>query len=273
MFEKYEKLNKIGEGAFGLVYKGQNKLTKETVSIKEIPIKRFEGMDIDIRAETQKEIKFMQIFNFCPNSVKLYDTYDENETLYLVMELCDTDISKCLEKSQNGFSIYEVKIVMKQFNNILYEIRKRDMIHNDVKLENILIKFKNDSKEFEIKLMDYGQMKLLSSTKNLNNNEWGIKPYEDNKENLEIMEKVDLLNLGIDIYRMLFKDAYKSIEEMLDRIDKNIEDNDLKDLMHKLLVDIEYPSKRISWEDYFNHNFFKINKFDFDKIENIIKKY
>ena len=145
------------------------------------------------------------------------------------------------------------------------------MIHFDVKLENELIKFKKDSKEFEIKLTDYGQMKLISSTKDLSNNEWGIEPYtKGGKEIIEEVEKIDLLNLGINIYRMLFKDAYKSIEEMLDKVDKNIEDKDLKDLMHKLLV-VDYK-KRISWDDYFNHKFFNIQKFDFDKVENIIKK-
>ena len=36
---------------------------------------------------------------------------------------------------------------------------------------------------------------------------------------------------------MLFKDAHKTIEEMLDKVDKNIKDEDLRDLMHKLLVE------------------------------------
>ena len=169
------KLDKIGEGALGKVYRGQNKFIKELVSKKEISIIKIE--DIDIRTDIQNEIKFMQIFDFCPNSVKLYEVFDEKETIFLIIELCDTDLSKCLQKSKNGFSIYEIKIVMKQFNNILFEIRKKNMVHNDVKLENVLIKFKKNSKQFEIKLMDFGQMKFLSNKKDLNNNEWGIKPY------------------------------------------------------------------------------------------------
>ena len=270
IFEKYDKSEKIGEGAFAKVYRGRNKITKEIVAIKEIEVKKIEGMDI--RADTQKEIKFMQIYDFCPNSVKLYDVYDENEIIFLVIELCDTDLSKCLQKSKNGFTIPEVKIVMKQFNNILYEIRKRDMIHNDVKLENVLIKFKKDSKEFQIKLCGFGQMKLLSSKKDLSNNEWGIQPYiPETKDILLIVEKIDLLNLGIDIYRMLFKEVCKTINEMIDRIDKNINDKDLKDLLHKILVDIkDVNTKLISWDDYFNHDFFKIDKIDFDKVENIV---
>ena len=273
VYEKYDKLEKLGEGAFGVIYRGKNKTTKEIVAIKEIPLKIIEDGDfkIDVRADTEKEIKYMKIFNFCCNSVKLYDVFDEGNVFFLVIELCDTDLGKLLEKSEKGFSVYEVQIIMKQFNNILFEIRKRDMVHFDVKLENVLIKFKESSKEFEIKLCDYGQMKLISSTKDLTNNEWGIIPFtEGGKEVIAQCEKADLINLGIDMYRMLFKNTYKTINQMLERIDKEIKDEDLKDLLHKLLV-LDYQ-KRISWEDYFNHKFFKIEKFDFDKVENVVKK-
>ena len=105
------------KGHFCKVYKGQNKETKEYVAIKEIPLHEIEGMNI--KEETEKEIKFMKIFNHCPNSVKLYDVYEEDNTIILVLELCDIDVSECLEKSKNGLTIYEVKIIMKQFNNIL----------------------------------------------------------------------------------------------------------------------------------------------------------
>ena len=151
IYKKYDKLEKIGEGAFGIIYKGQNKTTKELVAIKEIPIKIIEedSFKIDIRVDTEKEIKYMKIFNFSQNSVKLYDIFDEGNIIFMVIELCDIDLGKCLEKTEKGFSIYEVKIIMKQFNNILYEIRKRNMIHFDVKLENVLI-FQKIQKNLEL---------------------------------------------------------------------------------------------------------------------------
>ena len=149
-------------------------------------------------------------------------------------------------------------------------MRKKDMIHNDLKIENLLIKFRNDSKEFELKLTDYGLAKLISTTKNLSDNEWGLTPFtNDDAEIVYTVEKADLLVLGVDIYRMLFKGIAQSIEEYLNNIDRNVKDEDLKDLMKKMIVLDAH--QRIDWDDYFKHPFFKIEKIDFEKIENIVK--
>ena len=266
--KKYEKLEKLGQGAIGIVYKGRDRVTKEVVAIKEIPI--LDAGSFDIKKETEKEIKFMKIFSNYTNSIKIYDTYEQNNTIFIVMDLCNGDLSKFLKKTKNGFTVYEIKIIMKQINTIYKELRKRDMIHNDVKIENILVKFKENSKAFDIKLSDYGLAKLLSSTKNLTDNEWGIEPFtNENKTIVYIVEKSDLLVIGIDIYRMLFKETAKTFEEYLTKIDSSVEDEDLKDLLKKLIV--EDPKERIEWDDYFNHKFFNIETFDFDKVENIIK--
>ena len=267
VFEKYEKLSKIGEGAFGVIYKAQNKNNKELVAIKEVSLIQ---ENRNIKEDIENEIKFMKIFNYCPNSIKFIESYEENDKIYIVMELCDSDIPHFLKKSKNGFSILEIKIIMNQFNKILYEIRSKNMVHNDVKLENILVKF-TDGKKFEIKLIDYGLSKLISSTKDLSNNEWKIKPYtEGGIEAIKMVEKIDLFNLGGDLYRMIFNQMPKSLEEINSKIDNEIKDGDLKDLLKQLFV-IDCD-KRINWDDYFKHKFFKIDKEEFEKVENIIKQ-
>ena len=268
IYKKYKKIEKIGQGAFGRIYKARNKETNELVAIKEIPLIVLESMDI--KEETEKEIKFMQIFNNNNNSVKIYDKYEQNNTMFIVMDLCDGDLSKYLENSENGFSIYEIKVIFKQLNNILYEIRSKDMIHNDLKIQNLLIKFKNDFKGFDVKLTDYGLAKLISTKKNLKDNKWGLKPFtNENIENVYIVEKSDLFVLGIDIFNLLFKGTEKSLEEYYEKIEKSVKDDDLKDLLEKLIVIDAH--KRIDWNDYFNHPFFNIDEIDFDKIENIKK--
>ncbi len=268
IYKKYEKLEKIGEGAFGIVYKAKNRETQELVAIKAIPLI---GLDIlNVNTETEKEIKFMEIFSNNKKSVKIHDKYEQANTIFIVLDLCDGDLSKYLDKTENGFTTYEIKVIFKQLNNILSEIRRKNMIHNGLKIENLLIKFIDNSNEFNVKLTDYGLSKLISYKKDLTNNEWGITPFTDlNEENIYIVEKIDLLILGIDIYRMLFKGFCQSFEEYNKKIE-NIQDEELKDLLKKIIV--EDAHKRIEWDEYFNHPFFKIDEIDFSKIKNIVKE-
>ena len=269
VYKKYEKLEKIGEGAFGIVYKAKNKETQELVALKIIPLVKIEGFDI--KAETEKEMKFMEIFNNNKNSVKLHDKYEQTNAIFMVLDFCDGDLSKYLDKTEKGFTVYEIKVIFKQLNNILSEIRSKDMIHNDMKIENILIKFRNNSNEFDVKLADYGISKLISSTKDLSKNQWGFIPFtQEDKENVYFVEKIDLLLLGIDMYRMIFKGICENFEEYKKNIENSIEDKDLKDLLKRMIV--EDPHKRIEWDEYFNHPFFKIDEIDFSKVKNIVKK-
>ena len=264
---KYKKLEKLEENNLGIIYKAKNKLNGELVAIKIIPIINIEN---NYREEIEKEIKFMYIFNNSNNSVNIYETYEQNNTIFIAMDLCDGNLLKYLEKSENGFSIYEIKVIFNQLNNILYEIRSKHVIYNNINLENIFIKFKKNEKRFDVKLSNYSLTKLISTKKDFNNNEWGIKPYNNNMDKINYMEKYDLLEIGIMIYRMIFKEKAESYREYYENIYYNVKDKDLKNLLNGLIVDD--VTKRIGWDDYFKHPFFKIDNIDFDKIKNIVKK-
>ena len=269
VFKKYKKLGILKENKIEIIYKAKNRLTGELVTIKEIPLMNIENMQF--QEEIEKEIKFMDIFNNSKNSINIYDIYKLNSTLFIVMDLCDGDLSNYLEKSENGFSIYEIKVIFNQLNNILYEIRSKDMIYNNINLENIFIKFKSNKKEFDVKLSNYSLTKFIPSKKdfiNLNNNIFGIKPYNNNTIKYE--EKYDLLKIGILIYRMIFKVKAENYREYYENIYNYVKDKDLRNLLKGLIID-DF-NKRIDWDDYFKHPFFKIDKIDFNKIKNIVKK-
>ena len=135
-------------------------------------------------------------------------------------------------------------------------------------MHNILVKYLNSKKtKFKVLLSDYGVSNQLSSM---------TKKYKTHAGTQIIMapeilkgdkynNKCDLWSLGVNIYQLYTKKPPYSGQfdnVILNQIDKLgqsvlnvIKDKKLKDLLSKLLV--KEPENRISWEEYFEHDFFK----------------
>ena len=220
-----------------------------------------EGIDIE------KEVKIMEKLSN-NNSVKIIEKFDSYKEYAIVMELCDCNLKNKLDDSPNGFNINEIKNILTQLNNTFRIMLNNKIIHRDIKLENILVKYINEDKNnYIVKLGDYGISKQLSTFSQINYTFVGTirteapeilkgKPYDG---------KCDLWSLGIIIYQMYFKQfPYTGVRDMaiLEQIEnlkqthfKKTGDENLDDLISKLLIPI--PEDRLSWEQYFNHPFFK----------------
>ena len=170
---------------------------------------------------------------------------------------------------------------MKQLNNSFKIMKQNKIIHRDLKLENILIKFNDkDHKNFTVKLADYGSSKKLNSSFQKNKTFVGTINYmaPEILEKKEYDEKCDLWSIGIIIYRLLFFNSpfsgytetalIKNIKKLGNNKLKKSGNKELDDLIKKLLE--KDPEKRINWVDYFNHPFFKDSNRNFT--ENSIEK-
>lgn len=245
IYEKIKQISSIGEVT---VYQGRNKTSNELVAIKEIQLSS------SIKKEDiEQEINYMKLFSDNVNSIKFLDKFEEDNIIFIVIEFCDDNLKKFLDDSEKGFNVEEIQIVLKQLNNILTNMRDENIAHNDIKLENIFVKFKNDSKEFDIKLSEYGKTTNLTGVTN------------------STLVKQDLLSLGEIIYEMIFKNKGDSIEDMRNKTGEVDDfDADLGDLFSKTLV--ENADERISWDKYFEHVFFNLTDFDYSNVKNIVKK-
>ena len=74
------------------------------------------------------------------------------------MELCDSDLERELNKHRQGFTLDEVRKIMTQLNQVFYIMYTNKIMHRDLKLQNIFIKYTNppNNTEFDVKLGDYG---------------------------------------------------------------------------------------------------------------------
>ena len=133
------------------------------------------------------------------------------------------------------------------------------IIHRDIKPENILIKNLENNKCL-YKLIDYGFSKQLTQSHKASTQAGTIEyiaPEIINNLNVD-KSKVDLYSIGILIHKLFFGHTPKN------NIIEKTNNKYLDDLISKLLIKNPFEDKnnnncRISWENYFNHNFFKNN--------------
>jgi len=185
------------------------------------------------------------------------------------MELCDDNLQNILDKKKEGFTYEEIYNIMNQLNNTFKIMNENKIIHRDIKLENIVVKYNNEKSKinYSVKLTDYGISKQLISTKGKTNAGTSLTMApEILKGEGEIYDnKCDLWSIGIIIYQLYFKDyPYKGITDVAiynqiknngKRILKRTNNDNLNNLINSLLI-ID-PRERINYEEYFNHPFFK----------------
>ena len=161
---------------------------------------------------------------------------------------------------------------------------KNKIIHKDLNLENILVQYETEEKlRYIVKLKLTNNSCILENLSNITKSQilssklGFIAPEILKKENYD--EKSDLWSLGVIIYMLAFKQyPFNGDNELLILNQINKFENSLKkqtgneyldDLIKKLLV--EDPKKRLTWQQYFNHPFFKSQDFrNFYEIENEI---
>ncbi|KAK2950075.1 putative MAPK/MAK/MRK overlapping kinase [Blattamonas nauphoetae] len=135
--QKYEFLEKIGEGAFSVVYKARSYKTGTLVAIKEMK-KVFRTSD-DV--ENLREIQALKRLANHPNIIKLLEVIYDTKTgkLCLVMELMKCNLFDLINQRKHYLSTNKVKFIIYQVLRALDHFHRNGIFHRDIKPENILI--------------------------------------------------------------------------------------------------------------------------------------
>ena len=149
MGERYERIERIGEGAFGLVFKARNTETHETVAMKKI---KFEPNEQGIQATTLREITVLKTLH-CENVVSLEDVIHEGNKLFLVFEYLDQDLKAYLDSigPDEGMDPLILNSFAKQMLHGLAYCHSKAVIHRDLKPHNLLIDGRGN-----LKIADFG---------------------------------------------------------------------------------------------------------------------
>ena len=154
MQNKYDVLGVVGEGAYGIVYKCKNKETGKYVAIK-----RFKEVEDDLVKKTMKrELKMLQKLHH-PNVVDFQEAYKRKGNLYLVFEFVDKNLLELLEEHPQGLDPNLIRHLIYQLCKAIQYMHEQNIIHRDVKPENLLI-----TENMELKLCDFGFARLISGS-------------------------------------------------------------------------------------------------------------
>jgi cyclin-dependent kinase len=148
IMDKYQRMERVGEGTYGVVYKAKDKTTGELLALKKI---RLEVEDEGIPSTAIREISLLKQLQH-PNIVRLYDVVHTDKRLTLVFEFLDQDLKKYLDScGEGGLDACTIKSFLYQLFKGIGYCHQHRVLHRDLKPQNLLINL-----DGELKLADFG---------------------------------------------------------------------------------------------------------------------
>eukprot|EP00549_Striatella_unipunctata_P023659 CAMPEP_0118691848 /NCGR_PEP_ID=MMETSP0800-20121206/10923_1 /TAXON_ID=210618 ORGANISM="Striatella unipunctata, Strain CCMP2910" /NCGR_SAMPLE_ID=MMETSP0800 /ASSEMBLY_ACC=CAM_ASM_000638 /LENGTH=314 /DNA_ID=CAMNT_0006589703 /DNA_START=92 /DNA_END=1037 /DNA_ORIENTATION=+ len=138
--ERYQKLEKIGEGTYGVVYKAKDRVNGEIIALKKI---RLEAEDEGIPSTAIREISLLKELQH-PNIVRLFDVVHTERKLTLVFEFLDQDLKKYLDICDGGLDLPILKSFLFQLLTGVAYCHHHRVLHRDLKPPNLLINREED---------------------------------------------------------------------------------------------------------------------------------
>ena len=272
LFDKYEVKQKIGKGKFGLVKFGINKETKQQVAIKIMAKKNMDKSDLEL---AKVEIDILKIGQH-PNIIKLYDIYENENYIYIIMEYCSGgDLLSYFEHYEYELKETKVCEIIHKLSMAIYYLHSYGIVHRDLKPENILMT--DLTPEADIRLLDFGLSKIVG------NEEKCTEPYgtlsfvaPEVLQGKPYDKSVDLWSIGIITFLLLcgylpFDDKHSEREIARQTIQDPVPfeskiwskySSEAKNFVEGLLQ--KKPEKRLSIKEVLEHPWIK----KMDKVPN-----
>ncbi|KAL2332681.1 hypothetical protein Fmac_013894 [Flemingia macrophylla] len=214
--DEFERLNKIDEGTYGVVFRAKDKNTGEVLALKKVKMeKEKEGFPLT----SLREINILLSFHH-PSIVDVKEVVvgSNLDSIFMVMEYMEHDLKGLMEAMKQPFSQSEVKCLMLQLLEGVKYLHDNWVLHRDLKTSNLLLNNRG-----ELKICDFGLARQYGSP---------LKPYTHLVVTLwyrapelllgtkQYSTAIDMWSLGCIMAELLSKEPLFNGKTELDQIDK-----------------------------------------------------
>ncbi|XP_058102222.1 cyclin-dependent kinase G-2 isoform X2 [Magnolia sinica] len=214
--DEFERLNKIDEGTYGVVYRAKDKKTGEIVALKKVKMeKEREGFPLT----SLREINILLSF-YHPSIVDVKEVVvgSSLDSIFMVMEYMEHDLKGLMETMKQPFSQSEVKCLMLQLLEGVKYLHDNWVLHRDLKTSNLLLNNRG-----ELKICDFGLSRQYGSP---------LKPYTHLVVTLwyrapelllgakQYSTAIDMWSLGCIMAELLAKEPLFNGKTEFDQLDK-----------------------------------------------------
>jgi polo-like kinase 1 len=257
--KKYIQGDLLGKGGFAKVYKFTNLETNKLMAGKIMPKANFTRSRS--RMKLMSEIKLHKILHH-PNIVKFEHVFEDQDNVYILLELCANQSLNDLAKRRKRLTEFEVQCYLIQMVDSLKYLHSNRIIHRDLKLGNFFI-----NENMQIKLGDFGLAAKLEFDGEKKRTVCGTPNYiapEILDGEVGHSYEVDVWSLGVMIYTLIIgkppfetndiKLTYQRIKENNYSFPDNVAiSENAKDLITKILITA--PEKRLTLDEIIRHPF------------------
>lgn len=150
---------KLGQGSFGVVWRGVEKASGTTVAVKQMDKAQLPRRGVK-REDIEREVNVMKQVSH-ENILRLYDFCEDRQYISFVLEYCDGgDFGDKVKEKASSITEEEAGHWMKQILRSIYALHSKEVCHRDIKPDNFMV-----SKSQVVKLADFGLATILQKGK------------------------------------------------------------------------------------------------------------